>query len=295
MCYQFKVTNMKKLLLTLLLLAGISLTISAQNHIIYASIKDIKNTYHKEKTKPTVGSVIGEVASALLAGQNTTKYEGREDEIKAAVTRGMANTLRVRVINGEPSEEIKKSGNLVYVEGTINNISTTQKSTYHESTKRTSVYYMGSISVSLTFTDALSNNVIFSPTFTQSEYDCAWLETAENALVNAKSALSIDIREYLDRCYPLTAHIIEGERATKNKQKEVYIDLGSQDGVYEGLHFTVFSEKMVGNKVAQKKLGKLKVTAVEGTDISLCKVQTGGRDIKDAIEAGANLVVRSID
>jgi len=286
---------MKRLFLMLLLLGWGSLIISAQNQIIYASVKDIKNNYHKEKGKSSVGSVIGEVASALLAGQNTTKYEGREDEIKAAVTRGMTNTLRVRVINGEPSEEVKKSGYLVYVEGTINNISTTQKNTYHESTKKTSVYYMGSISVSLTFTDAISKNVIASPTFTQSEYDCAWLETAENALANAKSALSVDVRKFLDGCYPLTAHIIEGERATKNKQKEVYIDLGSQDGVYEGLHFSVFSEKKVGNKVAQKKLGRLKVTAVEGMDISLCKVQSGGRDIKDAIDAGVNLVIKSID
>ena len=46
---------------------------------------------------------------------------------------------------------------------------------------------------------------------------------------------------------------------------------------------------------AKTQIGKLKIEAVEGEDISLCKVQNGGKDIKTAIEAGAQLRVMTID
>jgi hypothetical protein len=103
------------------------------------------------------------------------------------------------------------------------------------------------------------------------------------------------VRSYLDQCYPLRANIVEGAREKKDKQKEVYIDLGNHNGVYEGLHSGVYLEKQVAGKIAERQIGKLKIIEVQGPDISLCKVQSGGRDIKAAIDAGQNIVVKTME
>lgn len=81
----------------------------------------------------------------------------------------------------------------------------------------------------------------------------------------------------------------------KDKQKEVYIDLGSNEGAFEGLHMGVYIVKTVAGREAKSQIGKLKIEAVEGDDISRCKVQSGGKEIKAAIDAGQQLQVTSID
>jgi hypothetical protein len=267
----------------------------SRNPSFLVGVTNVKNNYAVGKQKATVGSVLGQLTSAVLAGQTTTKLEGYEDEVKAAIVRGITNTYRLDAIDGNLSEsEAAKPGSM-YVDATIDNISYTQKTTYYESSKRTYTYYMGQISVTLLFKDAKTDKVVISPSFRLSEYDCSWMETAEKAVSNALNSLSRNVRSYLDQCYPLRANIVEGAREKKDKQKEVYIDLGNHNGVYEGLHFGVYLEKQVAGKIAERQIGKLKIIEVQGPDISLCKVQSGGRDIKAAIDAGQNIVVKTME
>ena len=102
--------------------------------------------------------------------------------------------------------------------------------------------------------------------------------------------------KYFNKQLPLYANIIEGVRDKKDKQKEVYIDLGEgTKGVAKGLHFGVYRSKVVAGKEARKLIGKLKISAVEGDDVSLCKVQSGGKDIKEAIDGGETILVVSLD
>ena len=53
--------------------------------------------------------------------------------------------------------------------------------------------------------------------------------------------------------------------------------------------------KKIGGREAKSQIGKLKIEAVEGDDISRCKLQSGGKDIKAALETGEILRVISID
>lgn len=101
------------------------------------------------------------------------------------------------------------------------------------------------------------------------------------------------ISTWLNRTLPLQANIIEGNAVKKDKQKTVYIDLGNREGAYPGIHFGVYTVKMVAGREARQQIGKLKIESVQGEDISLCKVQSGGKDIKKAIEAGEQLLVIS--
>jgi hypothetical protein len=100
---------------------------------------------------------------------------------------------------------------------------------------------------------------------------------------------------WLNKYRPLQANILEGGATKKDKQKEVYIDLGSNEGAFEGLHMAVYTIKIIAGREAKSQIGKLKIEAVEGVDISRCKVQSGGKDIKAALDAGQQLQVISID
>jgi hypothetical protein len=57
----------------------------------------------------------------------------------------------------------------------------------------------------------------------------------------------------------------------------------------------VFTVKTIAGREAKSQIGKLKIEAVQGYDISRCKVQSGGKDIKAALDAGEQLKVISID
>ena len=57
----------------------------------------------------------------------------------------------------------------------------------------------------------------------------------------------------------------------------------------------VYVVKTVAGREAKSQIGKLRIEAVEGDDISRCKVTSGGKDIKAAIDAGEKLKAISID
>ena len=56
---------------------------------------------------------------------------------------------------------------------------------------------------------------------------------------------------------------------------------------------TVYQVKTIAGREAKSQIGKLRIEAVEGDDISRCKVQSGGKDIKECIDNGEKLVVMS--
>ena len=147
----------------------------------------------------------------------------------------------------------------------------------------------------LTLKDAKTGDVVSSPSFNAQSSSYPSNSTSDQAIRSAMSTLSRQITNWLNKYRPLKANILEGARAKKTKQKEVYIDLGSREGAFEGLHFGVYVVKTIAGREAKSQIGKLKVEEVEGADISLCKVQSGGKDIKEALDSGQQLQVISID
>ena len=107
--------------------------------------------------------------------------------------------------------------------------------------------------------------------------------------------LSGQITRFYNRYFPLSAFIIERGNEKKDKQQEVYIDLGGQHGAYSGMHLTVYSVKTIAGRYARKELGKLKIKDVMGDDISLCKVTSGGKNIKAALDEEQMVVAITTD
>ena len=254
--------------------------------------------YTKKESKPTAGEVIGEVLSAIVTGETTQEMDKYVDAVQAAVVKGISQARRVKAIDGQLTPEEKEQPNTWYVDGTIASISATSKvETWEDKDKKkhSRTVYKGLVGLTLHFKDAHTDEILFSPSFNVNASDLSWVESAAGAVNNAINSLPGRIARYLNEKLPLSANIIEGARDKKDKQKEVYIDLGAAEGGFKGLHFDVFTVKTVAGREAKKKIGRLKVTEVEGDDISLCKVQSGGRDIKSAIDAGEQLLIVTTD
>ena len=149
--------------------------------------------------------------------------------------------------------------------------------------------------MTLNLKDAHTDEIVSSQAFSLSEYEASWEETAEVAVNKALEKLSTKITTYYNKAFPQTASIVERNEVKSNKVKEVYIDLGAAEGAFEGMHFNVYSIKKIAGREARKELGRIRVSEVSGDDISLCKVQRGGKDINAAIEAGETVIVVSME
>jgi hypothetical protein len=248
-------------------------------------------------TKPEDKGTLSKILDAVLLGEVTSDQGKYQDAVRAAVLKGLSQTHRITVIDGQLSKDEAARPGSLYADGTVSNLSTTSKTeTYKVDGKtRTRTYYKVLIGVTLHVKNAQTDEIVDSPTFNISEWDISWIETQDGAMMKALENLSGRVTRYYNRWLPLTAKVLEGARDKKDKQKEVYIDLGSGEGAYPGLHMAVYTVKTVAGREAKKQIGKLRVEEVQGEDISLCKVQSGGRDIKTALDSGETLVIQTTD
>ena len=250
-------------------------------------------SYNKPEDKGTLAKVL----DALLTGEVSKDQSKYKDAVRAAIVKGLSQSHRIIAIDGHLSKDEVEQPNALYIDGTVSNLSTTSKTDNYEVDGKTRyrTYYKALIGVTLHIKDAKTDEVVASPAFNLSQWDVSWIETQEGAMMKALEKLSSTITDYCNKWLPLSANVLEGARDKKDKQKEVYIDLGAAEGAYEGLHMGVYTVKTIAGKEAKKQIGRLKIMEVLGDDISLCKVQVGGKDIKAALDAGETLIIQTTD
>ena len=278
-----------------------SLTVSAQdtqtnrNQVYNIMLNNVEYTHRDEKL--SAGEAVGQILSGVLTGQTSVQASKYEDDVKNAIIKGLSGAHRFRYNDGLAQlKDVVQEGNIV-VNAVITNIqaeSSTSSLKLKDDVK-TSTTYRGIVEAMLTLKDLKTGEVIANPSFGGKGTSFSSYSTSDKAIKEAIAHFATRITAWLNKYSPLQANIIEGTAAKKDKQKEVYIDLGSSEGAYEGLHMGIFQVKKIGGREAKSQIGKLKIEAVEGDDISRCKVQSGGKDIKAAIDAGEKLRVISID
>ena len=293
---------MKKILTTLAAILCCAITISAQdaqtnrNRTYRITLGNVQYAHHNEKM--SAGDAVGKVLSGVLTGKTEVQATKYEEDVKNAIIKGLSGAHRYRYNNGLLQlGDVVEEGNLM-VDAVITNIQAKSDSrTWKDKDGKTQITtsYKGIVEAMLTLKDAKTGEVVANPTFSGSGMGSSSYSDSDMAIRDAINRLSNRITDWLNKYSPLQANIIEGAAAKKDKQKEVYIDLGSSEGAFEGLHMGVYTVKTVAGHEAKSQIGKLKIEAVEGDDISRCKVQSGGKDIKAALDAGEKLKVISID
>lgn len=301
--------NIKRFFMVLAASTMISASLFSQtdnrNPIIVASFNNFE--FSHKKADKSAGSVIGEIATAVLVGQSTKQMEGYEIAVRSAILKGMSDAHRLHVVEGTLTQEEAESPGAIYVDATLANMTTTTKNEeipYEVKNKngekekryRTEVRYRAQLAVNLHVKDAMTDAVIASPSFSITESDMSWVNSAEKALENATARLAKRVTVFFDNMYPLTCEIIERGDIKNDRQKQVYIDLGAVHGLKTGQTLAIYTKKMIGGKEARQQVARLRVKTIEGDEVSLCKVLSGGaKALKSALDEGLELIVETYD
>ena len=265
------------------------------NPVYKIQIGDITYEKGEASKKVTVGKVLGVVADAV-EGRVTDIHNEEYIPLAAnSVMEGLTHVRRLQTIDAEEAEDVK-----YLVTATLTDIAATRKlKTYDRKDSKgreyteTKTYYGAVVTVALNFKNLQTGGITTSTISGRcSEYSLA--RSADEAIRAALGALAANIYEYYNEADPIRANIIERGTEKKDKTKEVYIDVGSRF-IGEDVHFDVFIVGQVAGRETRKQIGRVRVRETLGDDISLCKVQKGGKDIKAAFDRGDAIVAISTD
>lgn len=299
--------KLKSIFLVLtLFVSSIAAAQEAKRNKIYTAV--LNNVqYERVEKKVDLGNALGQLASGFLNNRsvsiNTETPFDNANGIAAAIINGLTWCHRLKVtdatnaLNGLPNNkydfvmDVKVSKAVTTTKTGTKNVTTKDKDG-KVTTKTVNVtLYNAHLAVTVCQTDANTNQVEDSQNFVVTEE----ANTSSAAVSAALTRLTQRVGRYYRHAYPLIANIIEGARAKKEKQKELYIDLGEAEGAEKDMHMTVYEVRQMAGKTARQQLGKVKILEVQGDDISLCKVQSGSKEIKTAIDEGKTLIVISTD
>lgn len=207
--------------------------------------------------------------------EHSLKLEQSRRESPEASAEGDMDRMKTMVTIG---------ANLI-LQGRINSIATK-----HETDKEGKTHYTATCSYTLKFVNPQNGTIIASKTKENSGYDTSEDKAIQSAVTGSSS---IVIDELLESIAPLFGHVLEINKVKKDEAKEVYIDLGTLHGIDTDTWFSIKVGRQIAGRTAYKEIGLLKVTSVEGEDISLCKVKKGGKELKEAIDQGVNITLQS--
>jgi hypothetical protein len=294
---------MKKNLLTLTaLLCCTIITTSAQevapdrNRTYNIVLNNVQYMHHNDKM--SAGDAVGAVLTGVLTGQTSVEATKYEDDVKGAIIKGLSGAHRFHYNDGLIHvSDVVEEGNIA-VNALITNINASSSSrTWKDKEDKVHVdtYYRGEVEAVLTLKDIKTGEVIANPTVKGLGSSTSMFSTSDQAVKHAIGMLSGSITRWLNNYKPITANFVEAGAAKKDKQKEVFINYGSREGAYKGMHMGIYHLYTIKGKPGKSMLGKLKIEEVAGEDLSRCKVTSGGKDVKEAIDDGQTLVVMSLD
>ena len=288
-----------RFLFTIALVCMLSITVSAQdnglNPVYKVQLGDIVYQKSEASKKVTVGKVLGVVADAM-EGRVTDVHNEEYIPLAAnCVREGLTHVRRLQVGDDEMAGEAR-----YLVTGQISDIVASRKVKTYDRKDRdgreyteTRTYYGAVVTVALNFKNLMTGEITTSTISGRcSEYSLA--KSADEAIRSALKELAEKIYEYYNDAYPIRANIIERGTEKRDKTKELYIDVGSRF-IGEDVHFGVYVVGQVAGRETRKQIGRIRVRETLGDDISLCKVQRGGKDIKAAFDRGDAIVAISTD
>jgi hypothetical protein len=274
---------------------GVSAQDNGLNPVYKVQLTDITYQKNEVKKKVTVGKVLSVMADVVEGRVTDINNEEYIPLARNRVMEGLTHVRRLQVVEDSEASDAKYQ-----VSAVLTDIAATRKvkaydrkdSKGREYTE-TKTYYGAIASVALHFTNLQTGEVTTSTLSGRcSEYSLA--RSADEAIRSALDELSDNIYEYYNECYPVRANIIERGIEKKDKTKELYIDVGSRF-IGEDIHFDVFVVGQVAGRETRKQIGRIRVRETLGDDISLCKVQKGGKEIKAAFDRGDAIVAISTD
>lgn len=282
---------MKKfiLLYSFLLIAALESFGQNPNEVFSMSIAPL--TYVEPSKSTSVGSVLGTLAEAASGQTSNNRHPEVVPYIEAVVKTALSDVRRLAPVDGEG--QFSLTGDVVNVTTWTKSRTTESKDSKGKVVKTVHADYYASITTSLTLLDNATGQT-WTQKFTGGG-GTYYYKSEAAAIEAALNVMQGKIVKYYNNLFPLYAQIVERGAEKKDKMNQVYIDLGSDNGIFKGLHFNVSIVGEAAGRTTEHKIGKIKVEEVQGSDISLCKVEKGKKEIKEALDNGQTLTITSID
>lgn len=167
------------------------------------------------------------------------------------------------------------------------------------------VSYLASISYTLKVIDPSNGTTVYTETFkipgnlglipNPMVYGDTEDEAVHKLFGNIPGIPSIQgqMKKFVDKAFPIIGTVADLDKTKGSEVQTLYINLGEINGMAKGAKLSVFLKKIVAGKEAFRNIGEIEVEAVEGDELSLCKVKKGGKEIYEAFQAGQELRVKS--
>ncbi len=259
------------------------------NEVFSMSIAPL--TYVEPSKSTSVGSVLGTLAEAASGQTSNNRHPEVVPYIEAVVKTAFSDIRRLSPIDGEA--QFSLTGDVVNVTTWTKSRTTESKDSKGKVVKTVHTEYYASVTTSLTLLDNATGQS-WTQKFTGGG-GTYYYKSESAAIEAALNLMQGKIVKYYNNLFPLYAQIVERGSEKKDKMNQVYIDLGSDNGIFKGIHFNVSVVGEAAGRTTEHKIGKIKVEEVQGPDISLCKVEKGKKEIKEALDNGQTLTITSID
>lgn len=248
-------------------------------------------TYVEPSKSTSVGSVLGTLAEAASGQTSNNRHPEVVPYIEAVVKTAFSDIRRLAPVDGEG--QFSLTGDVVNVATWTKSRTTESKDSKGKVVKTVHTDYYASVTTSLTLLDNATGQT-WTQKFTGGG-GYYYYKSEAAAIEAALNVMQGRIVKYYNNLFPLYAQIVERASEKNDKMNQVYIDLGSDNGIFKGLHFNVSVVGEAAGRATEHKIGKIKVEEVQGSDISLCKVEKGKKEIKEALDNGQTLTITSID
>lgn len=218
--------------------------------------------------------------------------------IRLAFIDGMRNTNRINIVDAvaagsdlslSPLEDARRfraeyllKGNLIQREATDDGSSHRRYHSRADSYKEKFTLRLDLIRTSDGVTISTRN---YEETGSASGKDVTQYSALENSLINVPYEMGV----FVETHFKVYGAILKVVSTKKEKAKTIYINLGYDDPIKEGLRFDVVKDGMLEGNYVETKIGEVRISEVLGAKISLCKVNKGGEDILTALNAGKTL------
>ena len=236
----------------------------------------------------TKGQQVSSLLTGLLASSEISIEDGAMVEgAKQALLGCLQDVNRFVVMAGEISPEEKEKGTSLVFSAKIIYCNFTEK------LNRSVMDKEARIVAYITLTEPKTGRVYYNEQVTGWE----WLSVFHSMVEcreYVQNSLWRSAASRLRRAYPLRGHMLEKgfEKGKKQKLQQFYIDLGTDHRLFNGSHVDVFTVKRIAGRIARQHIGTGTVIDIEGEDISLCKVNKHGEQIKQAFDRGAEIAVQ---
>mgnify|MGYP001530611094 CR=1 FL=1 len=125
----------------------------------------------------------------------------------------------------------------------------------------------------------------YEETGSASGKDATQYSALENSLINVPYEMGL----FVENHFKVYGSILKVVSTKRDKAKTIYINLGYDDPIKEGLRFDVVEDGILEEHNIETKIGEIRITEIMGPKISLCKVNKGGETILTALNEGKTL------